>query len=180
MQLARRLDDGDPETLATASLISALLIGDPESEIEMSDRAVILNPNSYHAWSCRGWVYKIVGQPEVAIQSLESAMRMSPLDPQHFTALTGMGYALIELRRFDEAIQVGRKAQRRNPCYPGPYRCLASAYAHLKRETEAREAAARMLNIDPDFTISAWTARSRLSINAKLMIEGFHKAGLPP
>jgi hypothetical protein len=26
------------------------------SEIEIADRAVTLNPNSYHAWSCRGWV----------------------------------------------------------------------------------------------------------------------------
>jgi predicted Zn-dependent protease len=103
---------------------------------------------------------------------------MSPLDPQQYTALTGMGFALIELRRFDEAISAGKKAQRHNPCYPGPYRCLASAFAHLGRDAEAREAAARMLEIDPAFTISAWIARSRLSKNAKLMIEGFRKAGL--
>ena len=179
MRLALSLDDGDPDTLATAALISALLVGDCETEIEMSDRAVELNPNSYRAWNCRGWVYKIAGQPEEAIRSFERAMRMSPVDPQQFTAFTGMGFALIELRRFDEAIIAGKKALRHNPCYPGPYRCLASAFAHLGRDAEAREAAARMLEIDPAFTISAWIARSQLSKNAKLMIEGFRKAGLP-
>jgi adenylate cyclase len=173
------LDDGDPGTFATAALISALLVGDCETEIEMSDRAVTLNPNSHRAWNCRGWVYKVAGQPEEAIRSFERAMRMSPVDPQQYTALTGMGFALIELRRFDEAISAGKKAQRHNPCYPGPYRCLASAFAHLGRDAEAREAAARMLEIDPAFTISAWIARSQLSKNANLMIEGFRKAGLP-
>jgi len=178
MRLALRLDDGDPDTLATAASISALLVGDCETEIEMADRAVTLNPNSYQTWNCRGWVYKVAGQPEEAIRSFERAMRMSPVDPQQFTALTGMGFAFIELRRFDEAIIAGKKALRHNPWYPGPYRCLASAFAHLGRDAEAREAAARVLKIDPAFTISAWIARSQLSKNAKLMIEGFRKAGL--
>ncbi|WP_407117051.1 winged helix-turn-helix domain-containing tetratricopeptide repeat protein [Bradyrhizobium sp. LMG 9283] len=179
MRLALSLDDGDPGTLASAALISALMVGDRETEIEMSDRAVALNPNSYHTWNCRGWVYKVAGQPEEAIRSIERAMRMSPADPQQFTALTGMGFALIELRRFDEAIIAAKKALRQNPSYPGPYRCLASAFAHLGRDAEARGAAAGLLELDPAFTISAWIARSRLSINAKLMIAGFRKAGLP-
>jgi adenylate cyclase len=177
MRLALSLDDHDPDTLATAALISALLSGDCEAEIEMADRAVALNPNSYHTWNRRGWVYRLAGQPEEAIRSFERAMRMSPVDPQQFTALTGMGFALIELRRFDEAIVVGKKALRQNPSYPGPYRCLASAFAHLGRDAEAREAAAGVL--ETAFTISAWIARSQVSKNAKLMIEGFRKAGLP-
>jgi adenylate cyclase len=179
MRLALSLDDGDPDTLASAALISALLVGDCETEIEMSDRAVKLNPNSYRAWHCRGWVYKIAGQPEEAIRSFERAMRMSPVDPQLYTAFTGMGFAFIELRRFDEAIVAGKKALRQNPSHPGIYRCLASAFAHLGRDAEAREATARAVEIDPAFTISAWIAGSRLPINAKLMIEGFRKAGLP-
>jgi adenylate cyclase len=179
MRLALSLDDGDAGTLASAALISALLVGDCETEIEIADRAVTLNPNSHRAWNCRGWVYKVAGQPEEAIRSFERAMRMSPVDPQQFAALNGMGFAFIELRRFDEAIIAGKKALRHKPCYPGPHRCLASAFAHLGHDAEAREAAARVLEIDPAFTISTWIARSQVSKNAKLMIEGFRKAGLP-
>ena len=85
------------------------MVGDCESEIQTADRAVALNPNSYFAWSNRGWVYKIAGLPEEAVRSFERAMRMSPMDPLlHFT-LDGMGRAFIELRRFDEAIVVGKK-----------------------------------------------------------------------
>jgi adenylate cyclase len=89
-----------------------------------------------------------------------------------------MGMAFIELRRFDEAIVAGKKAQRQNPSYSPAYRCLASAFAHLGRNAEARDAAARVLEVDPGFTISAWIARGGQS-NAKLLIEGLRKAGLP-
>jgi adenylate cyclase len=105
-------------------------------------------------------------------------MRVSPVDPMLHRALGGIGLALIELRRFDETIVVGKKAQRQNPSYSPAYRCLASAFAHLGRDAEAREAAARLLETDPAFTVSAWIARGGQS-NAKLMIEGLRKAGLP-
>jgi len=178
LRLALSIDDGDPDTLARASTISAFMVGDCESAIEMADRAVALNPNSFAAWNGRGWVYRVAGLPEEAIRSFERAIRMSPVDPRlHFT-FVGIGYAFIELRRFDEAIIAGKKAQRQNPSYMGAYRCLASAFAHLGREAEAREAAARTLEFDPTFTISAYIARGGQS-NARLLIEGLRKAGLP-
>jgi adenylate cyclase len=86
--------------------------------------------------------------------------------------------AFIELGRFDEAIVAGKKAQRQNPSFSGVYRCLASAFAHLGRDAEARAAAARLLEVDPAFTISAFIARVGSS-KMKLYVEGLRKAGLP-
>ncbi|MEK9281974.1 MULTISPECIES: winged helix-turn-helix domain-containing tetratricopeptide repeat protein [unclassified Bradyrhizobium] len=177
-RLALSVDDGDPDTLAAAAQISAFMVGDSESTIEMADRAVALNPNSYLAWTRRGWVYRIAGLPEEAVRSFERAIRLSPVDPQLHIAFFGMGMAFIELGRFDEAIVAGKKAQRQHPSYVGAYRCLASALAHLGRDAEAREAAARLREVDPAFTISAFIARGGQS-NAKLLIEGLRKAGLP-
>ena len=45
-----------------------------------------------------------------------------------------------------------------NLFYPATYRCLAFAFAHLGCDAEAREAAARLLEVDPAFTISSWIA----------------------
>jgi adenylate cyclase len=176
--LALSVDDDDPQTLATAAVISAFMVGASEREIEMADRAVTLNPNSFNAWGIRGHVYRIAGLPEEAVRSFERAIRMSPVDPPIYLTFGGIGSALIELGRFDEAIVAGMKAQRLNPAYQIPYRCLASAFAHLGRDAEAREAAARLLEVDPAFTISRWIARGGQT-NAKLMIEGLRKAGLP-
>jgi adenylate cyclase len=177
LRLALSLDDGDPETLARAAIISAVMVGDCETEIEMADRAVALNPNSFLAWHGRGWVCKFAGLPEEAVRSFERAMRMSPVDRLLHVVFVGIGSAFIELRRFDEAIVAGKKALRKKPS-AGACRCLASAFAHLGRDAEAREAAARVLKFDPAFTISGWIARGGQS-NSKLMIEGLRKAGLP-
>jgi adenylate cyclase len=177
-RLALSIDDSDPNTLAWAAVISAFMVGDIESSIEMADRAVALNPNSFNAWNGRGWVYKIAGQPEEAVRSFERAIRISPVDPTLHLLFAGMGLAFTELGRFDEAIVAGKKAQRQNPSLLVAYRCLAAAFAHLGRHAEAREAAARLLEVDPAFTISTWIARGGQS-NSKLQIEGLRKAGLP-
>jgi adenylate cyclase len=103
---------------------------------------------------------------------------MNPIDPLQHRALVGMGYAFVELSRFDEAIVAAKKALRQNPSYPATYRCLASAFAHLGRDDEAREAVARLLELDPAISVSEWIARGGQS-NSKLMIEGLQKAGLP-
>jgi len=178
LRLALSLDDSDPDTLAWACLISAFLVGDCESAIEMADRAVALNPNSFLTWSSRGHVYRIAGLPEEALGNFERAIRVSPVDPRLHLMLVGMGYAFIELRRFDEAIVAGKKAQRHNSSFSPAYRCLASAFTHLGRDAEAREAAARLLEVDPSFTISGWIARGGKT-NSKLLVEGLRNAGLP-
>ncbi|MBR0848456.1 winged helix-turn-helix domain-containing protein [Bradyrhizobium diazoefficiens] len=174
-RLALSIDDGDPDVLAIAAVISSFMVGDSEAEIEMADRAVALNPNSWITWHNRGHVYRVAGLPEEAVRSFERAIRLSPV--AHLT-FEGIGMALIALGRFDEAIVAGKKAQRQNPFHLPTYRCLASAFAHLGHDAEAREAAAHVLELDPVFTISGWIARGGQS-NSKLLIEGLRKAGLP-
>jgi adenylate cyclase len=136
LRLALSVDAGDPETLAWAAVISAYMVGDCESEIEMADRAVALNPNSFSAWNGRGQVYRVAGLPKEAIGSFERAIRLSPVDPRLYLTFGGMAQALVELGRFDEAIVAGKKAQRHTPSFSAAYRCLASAFAHLGRDAE--------------------------------------------
>ena len=114
-RLALSIDDGDPDTLARAGLISAFMVGDSESEIELADRAVALNPNSFLAWNCRGRVYRIAGLPEEALRSFERAIRTEPGRPAATPRLCWDGDALIELRRFDEAIVAGEESPTSEP-----------------------------------------------------------------
>jgi adenylate cyclase len=66
-RLALSVDDGDPDTLAIAAIVSAFMVGDCEAGIEMADRSVALNPNSFLAWNYRGHVYRVAGLPEEAV-----------------------------------------------------------------------------------------------------------------
>jgi adenylate cyclase len=178
IRLALTLDENDERALRTAGQVAAFLLGDYEAAIDFIERAVASNPNDPDAWRIRGWVYKYAGQYEEAILSLERSIRLAPLSPLNHGALSGIGFALIELRRFNEAVIVCKKAFRQNSSDTVAARGLAAALLHLGRDAEAREAAARVLEFDPTFTVSGWIARGGQS-NSPLLIEGLRKAGLP-
>jgi adenylate cyclase len=177
LRLALSFDGNATLALSMLGRATAAYSGDFDTAKEMVDRAVALNPNSYRAWEERGWTYLTAGQPEEAIRSFERRIRLSPFDPLLFATFAGMSVALISLRRFDQAVSTARKAVRQNPLFPFTYRCLASALAHLGREAEAREAVARLLELEPDFRISERVARGDL-LGLQLYIDGLRKAGL--
>src|SRR5262249_2386023 len=54
VRVALSVDDSDGEKLSIAALGLAFIVGDYESGIELADRAVALNPNSFNAWLNRG------------------------------------------------------------------------------------------------------------------------------
>lgn len=89
-----------------------------------------------------------------------------------------MGVAFIGLGRFDEAVAAAKKALSQNQTFAASYRCLTTALAHLGRDAEARKAAACLLELEPDFRISEWVARSGRRHN-QMFIDGLRKAGLP-
>jgi TolB-like protein len=178
LRLAIRIDENDSEALSALSRATAMWTCDFDAAKELADRAVSSNPNAADAWVHRGYAYLLAGRPGEAIRSFERAIRLSPFDRLLASNLAGMGFALIDLGRFDKAIVAAKKALLQHPSYAPAYRCLASAFAHLGRDAEAREAAARVLEVEPAFTISSWIARGGQS-SAKLLIEGFRKAGLP-
>jgi adenylate cyclase len=177
-RLALSLDENDARALSTAGWVTAFFTGDYETAIDFADRAVACNPNDARLWRLRGWTYRTAGQHEEAIRSWERGIRLDPLDPWLHITLAGIGQSLIELRRFDKAVAVTKKALRRNSSASQIHRGLVSALAHLGRDAEAREAAARLLEVDPMFTVTSFIARGNFS-NIKLLIEGLRKAGLP-
>jgi adenylate cyclase len=180
LRLALNIDEEDPEALAVLGCATAYLSGgDFETAIELTDRAVGLNPNSSIAWNVRGLCCRLAGQHEEAIRSHERAIRLSPLDPMLYWTFTGMGLSFMGLGRFSEAAAACKKALRKNPTYKTTYRVLAGALAHLGRGAEAKEAVARLLELEPNFRISVWVERYGRWPHSQLYIEGLRKAGLP-
>src|ERR1700730_4779910 len=179
LRVALGIDENDPEALAFAGNLIAKQSGDLDAAKEMVDRAVALNPNSALVWDQRGYLYQGLGQPEEAIRSFERAIRLSPLDPMNFMAFAGLASAFIRQERFDEAVAAAKKSLRKShQTFTGAYRCLAAALAQLGREAEAREAAVRMLELDPNFRISEWMPGGG-RWQSPQFIEGLRKAGLP-
>jgi TolB-like protein/class 3 adenylate cyclase len=138
----------DPTVLANAALSLAYFGEDIGAMIAVVDRALALNPNYARGWSISGNLRVWAGQPDIATEHLEAALRLSP------RARTGassylLGCADFFSRRFDQAVPKLLLAIQDDPDFPGPYRCLAACYALMGRLDEARRIVARLKTIDP-------------------------------
>jgi len=173
----------DPDTLWMAGHIILLFGGDVAGAARAFDRALILNPNSAHAWMARGFAFYCQNRPSPAIEALERAMRLSPLDPQSHMFTCGMAFAYIAAGRYEEAMEWVDQSLRELPRYSPSMYLKVILCAHLDRIEEAREWLGRLLEITPDLTIAGYEARFAAGWLppqvAAFYADGLRKAGLP-
>jgi len=138
----------DPAILANAAQSLAYFGDDIGATMALVDRALALNPNFARGWHISGALRMWAGEPEIAIEHLEAALRLSPR-ARVGSSLAFIGRAHFLNRRFDEAVSKLLLAIQEDPSYPEPYRSLASCYAHMGRLDEAREVVKRLRAITP-------------------------------
>ena len=105
-RLARRaieLDTDDAVALSYGGFALAYVAGELDAGMAFIDRALLLNPNLATAWIVSGWVRVWRGEPEVAIEHLARATRLSPLDPLTNRTRTTTAHAHFFAGRYGEA-----------------------------------------------------------------------------
>jgi adenylate cyclase len=140
IDLARRalqVAGDDPRALADAATVLAYFGEDIGAMIALVDRALALNPSFARGWYSSGVLRRWAGQADVAIERVETALRLSPR-ARVGTSLATIGSAHFISRRFDQAIPKLLLAIQEDPSFPDPYRYLAACYAHMGRLDEAR------------------------------------------
>jgi adenylate cyclase len=138
----------DPGILANAALALADFGEDIGAMMALVDRALALNPNYARGWHISGILRMNAGQPDIAIEHLEAALRLSPR-ARIGTSFAVIGVAHFLSRHFDEAVPKLLLAIQDDPSYPHPYRTLAACYAHMGRLDDAREIITRLRAIAP-------------------------------
>jgi adenylate cyclase len=139
----------DPDTLTNAAVSLAAFGEDIDAMIALVDRALALNPNFARGWHLSGVLRSWAGQPDIAIEHAEAALRLSPRVRISNSSLLIIGSGHFFMRRFDEAVQKLRLAIQEDPSFPEPYRFLAACYAHMGRLADAREIVTRLRTITP-------------------------------
>src|SRR5450830_1160893 len=183
-RLARRtveLGKDDAVALARGGHAIGFLVGDLDSGVAFIDQALLLNPNLATAWYLSGWLRAYCGEPDVAIEHLARAMRLSPLDPTLYHMQAGTAFAHFLAGRFDAASSWAEKAFRDQPSYLPAAAVNAASHALAGRMEEARQAMERLRQIDPALRISNlkdWFPIRRPEHFAR-WTEGLRKAGLP-
>jgi adenylate cyclase len=185
VRLARRAMDlakDDAQALALSGLVLAHSGRDLDSGVALIDRALTLNPNLATAWYFRSWPKIWLGEPEAAIESIERAMRLSPLDAFRARMQNGMAHAHFFAGRYEEASSWAAMALRELPDFHDALRISAASNALAGRLKEAREATERLRQLDPDLRISKLGELQgpyRHSGDVALYENALRKSGLP-
>jgi tetratricopeptide (TPR) repeat protein len=184
---AAELGWDDAVALAWAGFALAYVVHDVEVGAALIERALLLNSNLAEAWHFSGWVRIYLGEPEVAIEHLAHAMRLSPLDPLTFVAQMAMAFAHFFAGRYDDASSWAEKALaassprlQENAGYHPALLIAAASNALAGRLEEARNAIARLRQLIPTPHISNLKNQVPLRRPEDLAryAEGLRKAGL--
>ena len=178
----------DPVALAWGGFSLAYVVHDVEVGATLIDRALLLNPNLAEAWHFSGWVRIYLGQPEIAIEHLAHAMRLSPVDPLTFVTLMAIAFAHFFAGRYNDAALWAEKALAASPprlrekaVYHPALLIAAASNALAGRLEEAQNAIAQSRQISPTAHISNLKNQIPLRRPDDLVryAEGLRKAGLP-
>jgi TolB-like protein len=140
---ALRVGPDDPDVLALVAFVLGYFDEDINVAIGLIDHCLILNPSFAAGWHWSGVLRIFAGQPGLALEHLETGLRLSPRD-RVANYLNAFGEAHFFSRRFDEAAANLLESLERAPSFPVTYRVLAACYAHMGRLDEAREIVRRL------------------------------------
>ena len=105
--------------------------------IGLVDRALALNPSFARGWYLSGLLRLWAGQSDLAIEHVETSLRLSPRERIGAPLFT-IGQAHFFKHRFEEAAATLLLSIQDDPGFPPAYRTLAACYAHMGRLDEAR------------------------------------------
>jgi adenylate cyclase len=134
--------------LAAGAFVLGFFGEEIDAVVPLIDRALALNPSFARGWNMSGWARLWLGQPDIAIEHYQTALRLNPRDRKAFPP-NGIGIAHFFNRRFDDAIGSLLTMVQENPNWATPYRFLAASYGHVGRVEEARNIVARLRAITP-------------------------------
>jgi TolB-like protein len=171
----------DPVALCWAGHGLAFFFKDVERALLLIDRALELDENLAVAWQRSGWVRGYAGDPDGAIESLNKAIRLNPLDPRMFLAQSAMAFAHFIAGRDDEADDWAAKALRVKPNWMPALRVAIACNAMRDHAAAAERALKSYLQIDPGASITKICQHYplRRDVDRQRLILALRKAGVP-
>jgi adenylate cyclase len=137
------------EPTSEGVLISAIRLLDAEHRwedmIPAAERLIQAFPNRVEGYEYLGTAKRYTGRADEAVALYEKSIRLDPRDPLLFNRYGFLGFALVQLARWEEATVWFERSLAANPEAVRPirsarYRLLAAAYAMTERPNDAHRA----------------------------------------
>jgi adenylate cyclase len=150
-----------------------------DHSIELARLALKAQPSSALVRTHAGWSFIYAGDLDEALEHLDIARRLSPLDPIGYVTLNGVAAVHYFSRRFAQTVRHIKLALLQNPTMPVSLLYLAAALGQLEDES-AEEVTSQLLAVRPNSTLTrARRLNFRHAWMSDLFVEGLAKAGLP-
>ena len=175
---AAELDDSDPWAHLALGFV-ALTRRRTDEAVEEFQRALTLNPNFAVALGYLGLALALDGRSDLAIESIEQAIRMSPHDPQNAMFNMALGVAHYLAGRYAEAVGFARKSLQQRDGLMSGHRMYIASLAQAGQIDEARASLQRLKEMHPTLSI-AWIEQYVPFTPGTMgkFLEGMRKAGL--
>lgn len=149
-----------------------------DAAIASFERALELSPNDAEAYAYLSHVYNYLGEPERAIELVETAFRFDPMLPPNVAF--HWGEACFQARQYDEALEKLHECLGKAPGFYNARLILVAALSEMGRKDEAAMELQIVRDEIPDEVISAQIQRTPYRSEAafKRYINGVRAAGL--
>jgi tetratricopeptide (TPR) repeat protein len=178
---ARQALEFDPLSAhAYAALgIYHLSMSEHEAARENINKSIHLAPNHATNIAISAAILNKCGQPEIAIERIRKAMRLSPIYPSWHLSLLAQAYRLASM--FDAAVETYNEIISADKDSLEEHIALAEIFGSTNQPDRAAVSAKEVLRLNPDFTINKYVdglAYSDPAVNLRFA-DGLRKAGLP-
>ena len=161
----------DPDALWMGGWAIFFLGGEHAAGLSAIERALTLNPNSALAWTFCGWARACLNRAAAAIEALQQAIRLSPVDLQRFTIYGGFALANLVAGRHEEAVEWADRALHENPRMTGVVFLKAAACGYLGWRDEGSKCVERILELSPENTVAS--EKSRLKYMRRCVLQAY-------
>lgn len=181
--IRRALSEEPTHSLALTvdGLVHLFLDRDLVAARQCYEQALRFNRNESLAWLFLSSVHAHAGEGEAAMACVHEARSLSPVDPltHFFDGFTA--WSLLSAQRYNEALHYARRALSANSSHRPSYFTLTMAQQLAGDTVAARETAAQVLSLVPNFTIQGYLKGYPGGANAHAhrMAQALLDAGLP-
>jgi TolB-like protein len=168
---AMRIASDDAAVISTIAMLNAYLRHDLDGAVALVDRAIALNPGAAAVWYASGSVRLLTDELDLAVEHLETSIRLNPMGPDRSGAMLFMAMARFQQHRFDDAVALANELFQH---FENPTGCaiLAASYGHMGQPALAAAALADYRRLSPQsidtFAESVW----RQAVHLKLFTDG--------
>ena len=175
---ALAVDANDGHALAGDGIFKTLA-GDLDGGFQSLQRAVELEPNLDSAWFIRGWNLMLSENADAAIESVERALRLSPIPVAiRFGVL---GTAQRNAGRYEDALGTFEECLRQFPDFVYAHTSLAVVYGMMGNQSAAKREVEKTLKVDPTYTVKRFVTPNLYRSTAIMdrCAEVLKNAGMP-